>query len=610
MQFLTYRRQRITRVLTIFVFVCGSGGLFLLFPYFAIADTAPAGTFASMPGTVHPVALQATQVITPAHSTSDTSTPLSTSLACRLCHEDSNSVLTFPSGEELPVQVDLETLAASAHGAAAENPLACTDCHRPVNDYQFPHAPVEAADLREYHSQRAAACETCHVDPHLTSHPGPESETPVVCADCHGAHDVLTVADWQAGQGTSACVNCHTAAGVALVDPQQLTALIRDDLFAERPDNDYCLSCHSQPDLTLTFANGDTLSLAIDESGFHDSVHGLDNPWQPLQCNNCHENYYFPHAPVMAASAREYTLEKYPVCANCHEPKYEAALDSVHAVALAEGNLEAAVCTDCHGAHDTPPPAEPRQRIAHTCGQCHGAIFEEYADSIHGEPLLAENNPDVPTCIGCHGVHNIADPTTALFRIRSPQLCAGCHADATLMEQYDLSTDVFETYVADFHGTTVTLFEHQDPTVETNKAVCYDCHGVHDIEDPDDPEAGIKAHLLQTCQQCHPDATTNFPDSWTSHFRPSLERNPLVYLVELFYAVFIPATVGFFGFLVMTDVYRRTRLRRSAKEAQPAEEQKEGREAAAAESPAGDAAEASAAVEDLPGEVSPGGEDE
>lgn len=562
------------------------------------------------------IELASTQVITPANATDD--------LACRLCHEDTGSVLTFPSGEELSVQVNLEVLAASAHGTANANPLACFDCHRPVNNYQFPHAPVEAANLRAYHVERAKTCESCHVAPHLTSHPGLESEMPVACTDCHGAHDVLTVAGWLAGEGTDRCVDCHTANNIAPADHERLTALIQDNLFAERGNNDYCLSCHSQPDLELVFPNGDVLSLTIDESGFKHSVHGEDNPWQPLQCTDCHENYVFPHLPVTASSAREYTLEKYTICAECHEPKYEEALDSVHAVALAEGNLEAAVCTDCHGAHDTPPPAEPRQRIAFTCGQCHGTIFEEYADSVHGESLLADDNPDAPTCIECHGVHNINDPTTALFRIRSPQLCAGCHADPVLMEQYDISTDVFETYVADFHGTTVTLFEHQDPTVETNKAVCYDCHGVHDIRDPDDPEAGIKANLLETCRQCHPDASANFPDSWASHFRPSLEHHPLVFLVELFYAIFIPATVGFFGLLVLTDVYRRVRLRRPHREAEATEEQVEAGEVALAERLPDITPESSSSEEEgrdsplekepppgeLPGEGAAGGQDE
>ena len=481
--------------------------------------------------------------------------------ACRLCHSDTEQDVVFPSGETVSAQVDLSMLDNSAHGRSASEPLVCASCHQPVNDYQQPHAPLTADTLREYELEQSANCQTCHVQPHLTSHPGPEQENYVACADCHGSHDILTVEEWQAGEGTETCSECHFQEEVPIVDEAQLTEIVQAGLFTQQVDNSYCLACHSQEGLTYTFPNGDTLSLTIDENALHDSVHGDANSWQPLACTDCHEDVRFPHEPVTATSEREYALEQYPLCGRCHETNFEQTLDDVHGTAIAEGHPEAAVCTDCHGAHDTPVPNEPRERISYTCEQCHSTIFEEYASSVHGEALLSESNPDVPTCINCHEVHNITDPTTALFRIRSPQLCAECHADEELMQKYEISTDVFDTYVADFHGTTVTLFEHQDPDAETNKAVCYDCHGVHAIKAPDDPEAGIKANLLETCQQCHPDATANFPDSWTSHFRPSLQHNPLVYLVNLFYQIVIPATLGFFGFMVLSDIYRRVRLR-------------------------------------------------
>jgi hypothetical protein len=126
------------------------------------------------------------------------------------------------------------------------------------------------------------------------------------------------------------------------------------------------------------------------------------------------------------------------------------------------------------------------------------------------------------------------------------------------MTKYDISTDVFETYVADFHGTTVTLFEQQSPDQETNKAVCYDCHGVHNILPATDEHSQvIKDNLLTTCRQCHPDANANFPDSWTSHFRPSPEHNPLVYWVNVFYQLLIPTVLGGFLLFIGTDLYRR-----------------------------------------------------
>lgn len=506
----------------------------------------------------------------PRHGTLNSQTPpiqAGDDTACILCHSRTDGVITFSSGETMAVQVNIEQLAASAHGGHNDTNLPCTACHLPAH-YQYPHTPPAAPDYRSYQiTQSLATCERCHQPPHLTSHPA-SGDTRVACVDCHGGHNVQPKESWYAGEGLGTCAACHLSNEVSLTARTDLRYTIQNGLFAATSlTNQYCDACHSLENLSLTLANGDILDLTVKAATLAESVHGAGNTWSPLLCTDCHDGYLFPHEQaITATSVREYSLEKYPLCGRCHEPKYDQAMDSVHAVALAAGNLDAAVCTDCHGAHDTPKPDEPRERLAQTCQQCHSTIYDEYAASVHGAALLSENNPDVPTCIDCHGVHNINDPTTALFRVRSPQLCAGCHADPALMGQYDISTDVFNTYVADFHGTTVTLFEHQDPTVETNKAVCYDCHGVHNILRPDDPEAGIKANLLETCQQCHPNATTNFPDSWTSHFRPSLEHNPLVFLVNSFYWVVIPATLAFFGFLVLTDIYRRLIVDRRLKQ--------------------------------------------
>lgn len=521
-------------------------------------ETAVEGSIASADKPASPA--MTSPILAPS-AVQDTGQPPSDDRACRLCHADTEAVITFPSGETMPVQVDVDSLSGSAHGMHLESPLACTDCHAPA-DYQFPHKPVEAASLEEYHLARSTSCEQCHQEPHLTAHPGPESENPVVCTDCHGAHDVIPVEEWQGADAVGACVDCHTRQGIVRQEAADLATVVENGLFNGRTsDDEYCLACHSTTDQFLEFENGDQVSLTVTAAELHDSVHGEDNPWQALVCADCHGDKDFPHEPVTAESHREYRLEKYPLCARCHEPKYESTLDDSHGRAIEEGNLEAAVCTDCHGNHDIPVPDEPRERISFTCRQCHSTIFEDYSQSVHGEALIEESNPDVPTCIECHGVHNLTDPKTALFRIQSPELCATCHADDELMMKYDISTEVFETYVADFHGTTVTLFEQQSPDVETNKAVCYDCHGIHDIRSPDDPDAGIKANLLETCQQCHPNATANFSDAWTSHYQPSLEHNALVFLVNWFYRIIIPGTVGGLILLIGTDVYRRVRRR-------------------------------------------------
>ncbi|MER3513130.1 MAG: cytochrome C, partial [Chloroflexota bacterium] len=254
---------------------------------------------------------------------------------------------------------------------------------------------------------------------------------------------------------------------------------------------------------------------------------------------------------------------------------YTATLDSVHQKALAAGKKEAAVCTDCHGAHNVQPPMQPRSRIPQTCERCHSQIYNLYKESVHGAALIGEGNPDVPSCIDCHGVHNVQGPATSPFHLFSPQICARCHADPQLMGKYGISTDVFNTYVADFHGTTVKLFEEITPDQPTNKPVCVDCHGVHDIRRTDDPESTvIKENLLKTCRKCHPDASTNFPAAWLSHYRPSPEHAPLVYYVNLFYKVFIPTVLGGMAIYVIADSGRRLLgrwIRRPAKGGQSAQ---------------------------------------
>ncbi len=339
----------------------------------------------------------------------------------------------------------------------------------------------------------------------------------------------------------------------------------------DKPSDEVCLACHQQQGMT-TQIGGQSVPLTIDADKFSASVHGTEK----VACVDCHTNITgFPHPEVTASSPRDFSLDMYPTCQQCHSDQYQKTLDSVHQTALAAGNTNAAVCTDCHNPHtqtritdQTTGKILPEARIAipQTCAHCHNSIYETYAGSVHGKALLQDGNQDVPTCIDCHGVHNIQSPTTNTFRNSTPFLCAKCHTDASIMSKYGISTNVLNTYVADFHGTTVKMFEENYPDQPTNKPVCTDCHGVHDILNVNDPQAGIafKNNLLVKCQQCHPNATTtSFTEAWLSHYEPSPQVFPLVYYVNLFYKFFIPAVVGGMLLFVITDVYRRFVTRRA-----------------------------------------------
>ncbi|HAV76389.1 MAG TPA: cytochrome C [Anaerolineae bacterium] len=333
----------------------------------------------------------------------------------------------------------------------------------------------------------------------------------------------------------------------------------------EPPSDESCLFCHQQEGMTIDIGE-QPLSLTVSGDHFSTSVHGVEG----VACVDCHTNIRtVPHPEIIADNSREFTLTFYETCRQCHSEQYEKTFDSVHQTAIVDGNLNAAVCSDCHDPHSQPRItdettgvilSDARQDIPQTCAQCHGAVFEAYAASVHGATLFTEGNADVPTCTDCHGVHSIEDPNTNTFHNSIPSVCADCHTDEVMMSKYGLNTNVLDTYVADFHGTTVKLFEEQFPDQPTNKAVCTDCHGFHDIPKVDDPAAGIahKSNLLVKCQQCHPDATTeSFTASWMSHYEPSPETWPLVYYVNLFYKFFIPTVLGGMIVFVLSDIYRR-----------------------------------------------------
>jgi predicted CXXCH cytochrome family protein len=308
---------------------------------------------------------------------------------------------------------------------------------------------------------------------------------------------------------------------------------------AEEVDN--CMGCHHLQDQEIKLSTGEMFSLHIDGKAYAQSSH------HKLGCTDCHtdlKGVEGEHPKKALANKREFAIQYSERCKKCHFSNYTDTLDSVHHARVAAGKLDAAVCSDCHGAHNITSASEPRSKISRICATCHAQIAAAYAQSVHGREIAATENEDVPTCTDCHKSHDIADAKAGAWRLKSPELCGKCHADAKLMAKYNLSPDVLQTYLADFHGTTVTLQQGQkgaNPVV----ALCTDCHGVHDItRTKGEGSKVIQANLLATCQKCHPGAKGDFPSSWMSHYEPSLTKAPLVYLIKLAYAFFIPFMIG------------------------------------------------------------------
>jgi hypothetical protein len=138
---------------------------------------------------------------------------------------------------------------------------------------------------------------------------------------------------------------------------------------------------------------------------------------------------------------------------------------------------------------------------ANLCTVCHPDIRVEFDRSIHSSEEVA--------CVSCHGGDTSASDVQAAhggnFRGRIPRrevpsLCATCHADASRMSPYNLSTDQYAIYQTSQHGRGLA---QGDEAV----AICTDCHGIHAILSCDDPKSGVfSANTPQTCARCHSDA--------------------------------------------------------------------------------------------------------
>jgi hypothetical protein len=158
----------------------------------------------------------------------------------------------------------------------------------------------------------------------------------------------------------------------------------------------------------------------------------------------------------------------------------------------------------------------------------------------------------------------VRGPRQVTFRDDSVTICGGCHKDKARMEKYGISTQVFDTYLNDYHGRTVSLFQKEGKT-SSNKATCYDCHGVHNIRRPTDSLSSVyPANLQHTCQQCHTDASIRFPQAWLSHTEISWEKTPLLFTIRGTYTwLLIPGTIGSFIVYIALDARRRWLDKRS-----------------------------------------------
>ncbi len=302
---------------------------------------------------------------------------------CMGCHVSHGMTKKFKNNEEISISVDAKQLVASVHSF-----LGCTDCHQGISMGDHPSGR-EFKSREDFVASTAKACRSCHSDETLMKkrmhyQAITQAKAPP-CVECHGSHDVKRVAQWK----------------------------------PSLDGNQYCLTCHKKN--LLSSANGGKESRTVNEAQLKHSVHNNH------KCLDCHSSFSKEKHPIgHFANRRSQSIAFSDACKRCHADKFKMVEGSIHFSMLKSGNLNAPVCTDCHGFHNVSPKATYETLSGVPCKNCHKEVFSAYMESVHGKAKFSGHN-NAPICSSCHRAHDIK--VTALTgKIKSA--CLGCHKNA------------------------------------------------------------------------------------------------------------------------------------------------------------------------------------
>ncbi|MGD8362490.1 MAG: hypothetical protein PVJ04_13775, partial [Gemmatimonadota bacterium] len=479
-------------------------------------------------------------------------------------------------------------------------PVLCGGCHRegaPVSRvYDIGEHNIVENYSQSIHGEGlfkkglkvTATCVDCHSSHKILPHTDPRASISprniaATCMKCHSRIEqvhtqVIRGELWEKAPGAiPACTDCH------------LPHKVRKEIVSLTISDRDCMKCHEKPDV-FKVADGDTLSMTVSKDTIDRSVHEnipcvkchsdidprLHRPCEPagrVQCSNCHakmsEEYYasghgqaflkkVEGAPYCTTchgdhgvkshlddESRTYRAAVPQLCGDCHRqggaaPKAADLLEvnaftdyskSVHGRGLTEkGLLPSAICIDCHGAHLILNHKDNRssvfdKNIPATCATCHEGIYKQYIKSVH---YSMENGEEkLPNCTDCHSAHTISEVKQDAFMAQVTTQCGSCHEHLA------------ESYLQTMHGKAYTLGY-------LKAAKCSDCHGAHLIQSVTDPESKVGfRNIVETCRQCHADASMRF----TGYLTHATHHDPVKYPI-LFYTYWAMTAllIGVFAF--------------------------------------------------------------
>jgi predicted CXXCH cytochrome family protein len=313
--------------------------------------------------------------------------------ACLRCHAKQN-LFKVADGDSISMHMDKNILDNSIH-----KEIPCVKCHSDVSTgMKKPCVTASTVDCSNCHAALANEYfESGHGQAYFRKDPNAPA-----CTTCHGEHDTKSKYDENAKTYRASipelCGECHKAEGKAA----QTEGLAEIDAYL-----DYSKTVHGR---------------GLTEKGLLPSA----------VCTDCHTTHHNLKQSDERSSIYPRNIPS--TCAICHRGIYKDYVQSVHAINREEVNEKLPTCADCHTAHKIVETERDKFTIEVTdqCGECHGELATTYLQTMHGKAYEL-GYLDAARCSDCHGAHKvlkISNPSSMVGTKNIVQTCQQCHDDA------------------------------------------------------------------------------------------------------------------------------------------------------------------------------------
>ncbi|RME27007.1 MAG: hypothetical protein D6806_05315 [Deltaproteobacteria bacterium] len=445
---------------------------------------------------------------------------------CQECHAEED-ITTERNGQEVSVHVDTKKFLSSVHGRKG-----CVACHTDLAEVDLPHDEVKVKPVR---------CGRCHPKVEKTYTGSIHGQMLAKgeklaprCADCHGNHYILPVAD---ERSPVAKINVPVTCGTCHKEGAPVTK--KYDIHQDHILQHYSLSIHGEG----LFKKGLTVTAVCSDCHTAHDIRPHTDPRSSIAkrnvsrtCQQCHAMIEKVHRKVIRGELWEKEPHRVPVCVDCHAPHkarkvfYELGMADADCLAchgkkdlvgtrgekggkkmsmyvdvnaIKAGAHSDIACAQCHSGV-SPVDKRPCEKItaAVDCSVCHAEVVNEYRTSIHGK-LAERGDPQAPSCLDCHGHHGIkkkSDSASPTFPTNVPVLCGKCHREGEkAAKRYKgPEHDIVKHYTMSIHGKGLL----KSGLVVT--AMCTDCHTAHRALPAEDPSSSVNpSNVPKTCARCH-----------------------------------------------------------------------------------------------------------